>query len=157
MIKNIKKIHLAFGGVVVLGGLILWQVGGQKAGPPHIDSISPTSGGPNAVVTITGSGFTAQLKNCPLFETSEQCQTKIKNVIMPPGNYLRTAGGGTMGAPSFSSDGKTLQFQLQLNEGEVKNCPVGGTSKQCEISLQVVNGNGAPSNIVHYQVVRPLP
>ena len=132
MIKNIKKTHLAFGGVVVLGGLILWGVGGHKAQSPHIDSISPTSGRPDAVLTIAGSGFTAELKNCLPGYTSEQCQTKIKNMIMPPGNYLRTVGGGTMGLPSFPSDGKTLKFQLQLSGADVKNCPAGTTtSKQC--------------------------
>lgn len=112
---------------------------------PRIDSISPTVGTPN-LVTITGSGFTIK----------QDYETRIGNVNLPAGNYIRIPGEGTMGAPSFSPDGKTLKFQLALSEADVKNCPAGTTTnKKCQISLQVVNGKGIPSNVVHFQVYMP--
>ena len=131
-------------GAFVLPSNLLNQ--SSKNTPPHIDSISPTIGRPDALITITGSGFTTQQEN----------ETKIKNVTLPPGNYLRHTGSGTEGPPTFSPDGKTLKFQLISTQGgKPKNCAPGETGKNCQISLQVVNGNGVPSNIVQFQVYIP--
>ena len=118
-----------------------------KKFPPQIDAISPTVGYPSALVTVTGSGFTTQ----------QEHDTRIKNTVdLPAGNYLRLAGAGTMGPPSFSPDGKTLKFQLALDETQVpKNCVPDTVGPKCQISLQVVNGEGKPSNIVHFQMYIP--
>ena len=139
----------------LVAGVIFIQTGSLNQTinktPPKIDAISPTVGRADALVIIHGSGFTTQ----------QEHDTRIKSVKdLPAGNYLRIAGAGTMGPPSFSSDGKTLKFQLALDETQVpKNCVPGATEPKCQISLQVVNGEGMPSNIVHFQLYmlsRPL-
>lgn len=151
-----KKGHLRkFGHIVLFAsavfiGLVFAQNGlnnQDKKTPPKIDSVSPAVGFPSALVTITGSGFTTQ----------QEHDARIKSVKdLPPGNYLRIAGAGTMGPPSFSPDGKTLKFQLALDTTQVpKNCVPGKVGPKCQISLQVVNGEGSPSNIVHFQLYIP--
>lgn len=116
----------------------------QKETAPKIDSITPATGTPFALLTIHGSGFTTQ----------QEYDTRIKGGGLPAGNYLRIAGRGTMGPPSFSPDGKTLKFQLALSSADAPNCELGETGIQCQISLQVVNGKGVPSNIYHFQLYR---
>lgn len=130
----------------ILAGFVFTQNGlNQKETPPKIDSITPAIGTPIALLTIHGSGFTTQ----------QEYDTQIKKADLPAGNYLRVAGRGTMGPPAFSPDGKTLKFQLSLSTGEVpKNCDPGETGVECQISLQVVNGRGIPSNIYHFQLYK---
>ena len=133
--------------MLLASALIVGFVFAQNGLNTRIDSISPTVGYPSALVTITGSGFTTQ----------QEHDTRIKNTAdLPAGNYLRIAGAGTMGSPSFSSDGKTLKFQLALDTSQVpKNCVPDTVGPKCQISLQVVNGEGKPSNIVHFQMYIP--
>lgn len=129
----------------LLVGVVFAQNGFNqtKETAPRIDSITPATGTPFALLTIRGWGFTTQ----------QEYDTRVKNVGLPAGNYLRIAGRGTMGPPSFSPDGKTLKFQLALSTADVpKNCDPGQTGTKCQIPLQVVNGNGVPSNIYHFQV-----
>lgn len=128
----------------LLVGVVFAQNGFNqtKETAPNIDSITPATGTPFALLTIHGSGFTTQ----------QEHDTRIRGGGLPAGNYLRIAGRGTMGPPSFSPDGKTLKFQLAINSTDAPNCDAGETGVHCQISLQVVNGNGVPSNIYHFQV-----
>lgn len=125
-------------------GFVFAQNVNQAKTPPKIDSITPATGTPFALLTVRGSGFTTQQ------EWGKDM--RIGRGGVPVGNYLRIAGRGTMGPPSFSPDGKTLKFQLAINTTDAPNCDPGETGVHCQISLQVVNGNGAPSNIFHFQV-----
>lgn len=143
--RHAKLIFLAsalfIGVVFAQGGL------NQSSSPPKIDSITPQTGTGFALLTVHGSGFTTQ----------QEYDTRIKSAKdLPAGNYLRLAGAGTMGLPSFSPDGKTLKFQLALDTGQVpKNCVPDTVGPKCQIALQVVNAKGVPSNIYHFQLYTP--
>lgn len=134
--------------VAVLGVfIVVQQVGSSGSGrgvprpdqgrktQPHIDSIEAVYGRGNKVL-LRGSGLTA-----------------TGNTYRARANYYEE--------PLSSPEGKTMQFRLWLAVigGGRSQAPWGqcGSGETCSVPIQIINGQGAASNIVNFDLTHPPP